>query len=265
VSAAPGLPVARRRRAERSPGHASLGALLAAEWRKLQRTWTLPLVVLGPLGVTGMGVLFYFLRADVIARDLAKGMPPFMLLMNAMSMVQVFSLMLGTALLASQLADVEHRSRTWKQLFAMPVSRPGTFVAKFVWLAGLLAVASVLMVAGYAAIWTWRGYGPLPLPDFARAAALPYLAVLPLAALQLVVSTRIANQAGPLTIGILGTMFAVGGLPMPGWVPWTMPRHALFVVFGKPLQYGALWQAIAVEVVLLVAAGAIMLTRRDVD
>lgn len=187
-----------------------------------------------------------------------------MVIMNAMSIVQMFSLMLGATLLASMLADVEHRSDTWKQLFAMPVSRAGTFTAKYAWLALLLAVASVLMVAGYAAIWLWQGYGALPWADLVRAAALPYLATLPLAAMQLVLSTRAQNQAGPITAGILGPMFAIGGIPLPGWVPWTMPHHSMFAVFHKPLEYPQLWQAVAIEVVVLVALGAVLLSRRDV-
>jgi hypothetical protein len=145
----------------------------------------------------------------------------------------------------------------------MPVSRAGTFVVKYVWLAGLLAIASILMVAGYAAIWLWQGYGALPWVDLGRAAALPYLAALPVAALQLVFSAEARNQAAPITAGILAPMFAIGGLPMPGWMPWRMPTEAMGLVFGKVL-YAQLWPAVAIEVVVLVAVGAVLMSRRDV-
>ena len=128
-----------------------------AEWRKMQRTWSLPLVLLGPLGVTLMGVVFHALKGRRSPERRQGGVPLFAITHERDVLVQVFSLMLGTALLASQLADVEHRSDTWKQLFAMPVSRARTFAVKLVWLVALLAVASVLMVAGYAAIWVWQG------------------------------------------------------------------------------------------------------------
>lgn len=50
-------------------------ALFAAEWRKIQRTWVLPLTVLGPLGVTLMGVIYYFLRPEYVRAALAGGAP----------------------------------------------------------------------------------------------------------------------------------------------------------------------------------------------
>jgi hypothetical protein len=267
VSAAPSLLRPRGTRAAHDAGpagRAGATALLTAEWRKMRRTWILPLTFLGPLGVTLMGVIFYYLRGEIVAKEVARGVPPFMILMNGMALVHIFALMLGTTLLASQLADVEHRSDTWKQLFSMPVSRGGTFAAKLLWLVALLAVASVLMVAGYAAIWVWKGYGAIPWTDFARVATFPYLAVLPMAALQLLWSVRSANQAMPMTAGILGTMFSMGAFPIPPWTPYAMPHHALFTVFGKPLAYPQLWQAVAVETVLLGVAGAVLLSRTEI-
>ena len=263
MNAVPSLPLRMRERM-RPAAQAGFAKLLAAEWRKMRGTWGLPLVVLGPLGVTGMGVIFYALKHEQIANEVAKGVPPFAILMNGMALVQIFSLMLGTTLLASQLADVEHRSDTWKQLFSMPVSRSATFAAKLLWLVALLAVASVLMVLGYGAIWIWQGYGGFPWADFGRAAALPYLAVLPLAAVQLLYSTQSRNQAGPLTLGILGTMFSMGAFPIPPWTPYAMPHHALFAVFGKPLAYPQLWQAVGTEVLVIGVIGAVLLARKEI-
>lgn len=257
------VPVGVRTRVHRANTPGPL-ALLAAEGRKIRRTWILPLTLLGPVGVTLMGVIYWLLQEERVAEALASGTPPFAVLMNALALVQVFSLMLGTTLLASMLADVDHRSDTWKQLFAMPVSRAGTFASKFAWLAVLLAVSSALLCLGYAALWVWQGYGAIPWMKLARACALPFLAVLPFAGLQLVASTAIRNQAAPLTLGILAPMFVVGGAPVPGWFPWAMPHASMFEVFGKELEYAGLWPAVGLEVVLFVAIGAVMLARREI-
>lgn len=264
MSTAPGLPVAGSRAHRRAAARSTAGSLLAAEWRKMRRTWMLPLTFLGPLGVTLMAVIYYALNGDHVAAKLASGASPWMVLLNAMAMVQVFSLMLGTSLLASQIADVEHRSDTWKQLFAMPVPRGGTFVAKYTWLAALLAVASVLMVAGYAAVWLWRGYGGMPWRGMGLAVALPYLAVLPLAALQLVLSAHVRNQAVPLTVGILAPMFSMVNMPLPGWLPWRLPQESLASVYGRRLEFPQLWWVVAVECVVLVVLGAALMRRREI-
>lgn len=257
------------------PG-AGASSLLASEARKLRRTWVFPLTVLGPLGVTLLGVILFLLRGSWILKPYRAGTSSaFAVLVNNLGMIQVFCICLGATLLASMIADVEHRSDGWKSLFAMPVSRAGTYVAKFAWAAGLLFVSSLLMAAGYQALAWWQGLGALAATDLWHAAVWPWVGVLPLLAFQSLVSTVVKNQALPITLGTVTPMFGMGMSSMPAWLPWRLPTQALVAVFGG-VPAGSPGAALAwltpsvmgliagAWVVGLVAVGAGVLSARDV-
>jgi hypothetical protein len=257
-------------------GRASFGALVEADRRRFSGTWILPLTGLGPLGVTVLGVVYCLLQRDFVAKEFASGkMSGWLMVTNIVGMIHILALGLGAALLASMIVDVEHRSDTWKQLFGLPVSRTRVYIVKFLWGAGLLAVSSALMVVGYAGIMVWQHWGPLPWADLATAGWLPWLAVLPLLAFQLLLSTAFKNQAVPLTAGVLVPMFAMGMSPMPAWLIWRLPSEAEVAVAGgviaggpgealswlSPLQIGVISAA---WVIVLVTAGALLIARREV-
>lgn len=260
----------------RAPAPASVRELAVADWQRMRGTWMLPLTVLGPLGVTALGVFDFLLRHKyLLAPYLAGKATGFGVVMNALGMMQVLALGLGAALLASMIVDVEHRSDTWKQFLSLPVSRRTVYVVKFAWVACLLAVSSALMSLGYAALMTWQHLGPIPWRDLANAAALPWVAVLPLLALQLLLSSTMCNQALPLTLGIAAPMFGLGMSPMPVWLPWRLPSQALVSVIGGVISGGPgerlTWlgpqQIVAISVawvIPLVVVGALLLARREI-
>lgn len=254
----------------------SLGALAAADWRRIRHTWLLPLTVMGPLGVTLMGVILFLLKGEW----LLSGFDPaihsgFGILFEQLGMIQLFALGLGATLIASMIVDVEHRSDTWKAFFALSVRRWKAYVVKFAWSAVLLAAASVLMGLGYAALMVWQDLGPIPWADVARAAALPWVGTLPLLAFQLLVSTSMKNQALPLALGIITPMFGMGMSGMPAWLPWRLPTHGLTlaaggVTAGSPsealawLTAPVLCAVSSASVLVLVALGAALLTRKEI-
>ncbi|PKQ38211.1 MAG: hypothetical protein CVT59_03005 [Actinobacteria bacterium HGW-Actinobacteria-1] len=255
---------------------ASAIGLIAADWRRMRGTWILPLTVLGPLGVTLLGVILFLLRGEYMLKPFLAGeVSGWRVAIDQLGMVHIFALGLGAALIASMIVDVEHRSDIWKQLFGMPVSRAKTYVVKFAWAAVLLAVSSALMSVGYAAIMVWQDLGPLPWADLARAAWLPWVAALPLLALQLLLSTAIKNQAVPLAAGIVAPMFGMGMSRIPAWMPWRLMTEAMTSVAGGAAAGGPgealTWysqsqvvSASGLSILVLVTLGAAMLAHREI-
>jgi len=149
------------------------------------------------------------------------------------------------------------------------------YAVKFAWTAALLAVSSALMAGGYAALMVWLRLGPLPWADLATIAALPWVASLPVLALQLLLSTSMRNQALPLAVGVLAPMFGMGMSSMPAWVPWRLISQAMTVaaggvVAGSPgasltwLTPGVIVGTSVAWMVVLVSAGAVLLARREI-
>jgi len=263
-------------RATAPAGGASFGSVAAAELIKMRRTWLLPLALLGPLGVTLLGVILFLLRGEYLLAPFLKGAKSgWLVVADQMGMVHIFSIGLGAALLASMLADLEHRSDTWKQMFSLPLSRAGAYAVKLCWGAALLALSSALMSMGYAALMTWQRLGPLPWETLARAAWLPWLGVLPLFGFQLLISTLVRNQAAPLALGVVTPMFGMGLSALPAWLPWRLPTEAMMnAVSGGIAGVGGNASAslgVAVIAALAVAwtvafatVGVTVLVRRDV-
>lgn len=237
---------------------ASLVALVRAEGRRVRGTWILPLTLMGPAGVTLLGVILFLLRGEYLVRPVLSGESTgWLAVINQMGMIQLFALGLGATLLASMIVDVEHRSDTWKQMFSLPVSRPGAYAVKFASVAVLLACSSVLMAGGYAALMTWQGLGPIPWADLLDAAWLPWLASLPLLAFQLLLSTALTNQAAPIAAGVLTTIFGMGLSAIPEWLPWRLMTVAMNEAVGMTVAGSATDAATTLGVPGIVLASAL--------
>ena len=252
------------------------GALWRADRQRVRGTWLWPLTVLGPLGVTLLGVILFLMRHDYMVKPFLEGKTSgFAVATGELGMIHVFAIGLGAALLASMIVDLEHRSDTWKAMFSLPISRWRTYVVKFAWCAGLLAVSSALMSVGYGALMVWQHLGPLPWRELATIGGLVWVAAMPLLAFQLLLSAGFTNQALPLTVGILAPVFGMGMSRIPAWMPWRLMTQALVystggVVSGgpgvaltwyTPAQIAA---AAGIETVVLVALGALLLARREI-
>lgn len=252
------------------------GSLGRADWQRMRRTWLVPLTLLGPIGVTLLGVILFLMRGEYMLKPYHAGTQTgFQVATGELGMIQVFALGLGAALLASMIVDLEHRSDMWKATFALPVSRWRTYMVKFAWCAALLALSSALMSCGYAAIMLWQHLGPLPIRELIRIAVLTWVAVLPLVGFQLLLSSAFANQAFPLAVGILAPLFGMGMSKLPPWAPWRLMTQALVysvggVVPGGPGEqltwFGSPQIVIfgIAEAALLVAIGAVLMSRREI-
>jgi hypothetical protein len=251
-------------------------ALVGADWQRMRRTWLIPLALLGPFGVTVLGVILFLMRHDAMLKPYLTGkMTGFQVATGELGMIHVLAVGLGAALLASMIVDLEHRSDAWKSMFAMPVPRARVYLAKFGWCALLLAVSSILMSVGYATLMLWQQLGPLPWRDLAVIGGMVWVAAMPLLAFQLLLSSAMKNQAFPITVGVLAPMFAMGISSIPVWTPWRLMTQALVYACGGPASGsldahmtwwgpGQIALVAGAETLLFVALGALLLARREI-
>lgn len=148
--------------------------------------------------------------------------------LNVMYLFLSFTMLLNTAILASLLSGVEHDSQSWKQLAALPVSRPGIYWGKAIWILMLLVLTSVLIIVGMSVLWLCYTSAPLPFLFLAKQTLYCCLASVAVLAFQLWLSVHFPIQAIPLAIGFLGAVSSLflaraGGSWWTQLVPWTYP------------------------------------------
>ncbi|WP_079477898.1 ABC transporter permease [Halobacillus salinus] len=229
---------------------------LQSETLKLKRKWFWFLVFLGPFGVIALQVVNYGVRYDWIMRTYPDQWG------RLISFTNLFvspALLLGMAILASQLATLEHKQASWKQILALPVRRRDVFVAKFLVIAGMISVSSFLLFIGTILLGAGLGFGwDAPVLAIAENSFYPMLAGLPVLALQVWLSIIKQNQSGPLSIGIFGAVFSMYSYEVPNWVIWKWP---LLFPDKDPFPYVAMGILVGVLVLVL---GVIDFQRRDI-
>ncbi|AKO94626.1 ABC transporter permease [Priestia filamentosa] len=231
-------------------------ALLQAEFLKIKRKWIWGLVFLGPFGVIALQAVNFGIRYDYLTDlykdDLWDG------LLKNISSLSVFALMFGATLLASLISSLEHQSTSWKHLLALPLSKTKIFIGKFALVFILLTVSCILLAIGSIILGISLNYGnDIPLVNLLKTCFYPYLASLPIVALQLWLSVVFNNQALPLFIGIVGSIF---GSALPRWTIWSWP--SLSNQWDKPIINVCL--GIIVGLILLWIS-TIHFTRKDVN
>jgi hypothetical protein len=175
---------------------------------------------------------------------------------------------------AALVCRTEHAAGGWKQMLAMPVSRTSVYLAKFTLVAALLLVTNVVFVAMFVAEGTLLRFGaPIPWEVFARAIAGGWLAVLPLAALQLWASTRFRSFGAGLALNVcltLPAIFAAQSREIGPWYPWAQPVLAMMPKAGVqgPMALNVssttLWVVIVGGFVLAMGGGLLTFVRTDV-
>lgn len=238
--------------------------ILSSEFLKIRRKLIWLLVVLGPLGAVGLQILNYGLRWDYLVRprDSAELWGD---ALQSIASLALPALLIGLAIVASMTAGIEHQMNAWKMTLALPVKKRQVFAGKFLLTALLLLAASALLAIFSLAFGLTLNSlvgldGPVPYGDLLRASFYPYLAAMPLVALQSWLSVTMQNQAVPLTVGIVGMIVSMfGAFRFPDWVPYKWPAfvnewpHPLYAV-GAGLALGL--------VILLLGMGEFV--RKDV-
>lgn len=234
-----------------------IGNLLRADFLKIKRKGLWFLAFLGPFGVIALQMVNYGVRKDYLLNQSDDDWEYFLEYVHSFTPL---ALVLGIAILTSFMASIENETNAWKQLISLPVSKMSVYLSKFMVLGSLLFVSSLLL--GIFSL----GYGILlnlgdqiPYLELLKYSFYPYLAALPVLALQLWISSVSQNQGIPITTGVLGVIFAYSAFILPDWMIWKWP--SLMNEWDEPLINVMLGIGVGT---LLYIVGMLDFTRRDV-
>lgn len=234
-----------------------IGNLLRADFLKIKRKGLWFLAFLGPFGVIALQMVNYGVRKDYLLNQSDDDWEYFLEYVHSFTPL---ALVLGIAILTSFMASIENETNGWKQLISLPVSKMSVYLSKFMVLGSLLFVSSLLL--GVFSL----GYGILlnlgdqiPYLELLKYSFYPYLAALPVLALQLWISSVSQNQGIPITTGVLGVIFAYSAFILPDWMIWKWP--SLMNEWDEPLINVMLGIGVGT---LLYIVGMLDFTRRDV-
>ncbi|WP_411747337.1 ABC transporter permease [Psychrobacillus psychrotolerans] len=234
-----------------------IGKLLRADFLKIKRKGLWFLSFLGPFGVIALQMVNYGVRKDYLLNQSDDDWEYFLEYVHSFTPL---ALVLGIAILTSFMASIENETNAWKQLISLPVSKMSVYLSKFMVLGSLLFVSSLLL--GVFSL----GYGILlnlgdqiPYLELLKYSFYPYLAALPVLALQLWISSVSQNQGIPITTGVLGVIFAYSAFILPDWMIWKWP--SLMNEWDEPLINVMLGIGVGT---LLYIVGMLDFTRRDV-
>jgi lantibiotic transport system permease protein len=239
-------------------------AVLSVEIRKLNRSLAAALVVAAP-SLIALFTFFNLLRG--------KAPQPWeMWMLSAIGIWSFFMLPMSVTALTALVAHMEHGSRSWDHLRALPVRRWTLYAAKAVAVLALVAIMSALTLG-----LTWGAVrlavalrpdlaptGPLDFGAHAGTMGKVFLAAILMVAIQLWIALRFASFVPALAVGIGGTFFSVVATAATAGVflPWQMPVNMLMSPEGWRAQT-ALGLGCGLGLLALVLAVA-HLARREV-
>jgi hypothetical protein len=164
----------------------------------------------------------------------------------------------------------------WKQLLSLPVSRTRLYLAKYTLLAFLLGVTNLLFGAAFVAVGLLEHLGTVGIPwdQIGRSLLAGWVAVLPLAAVQLWVSSRWRSFGAALALNVCFTLpaiFAAQSHEFAPWYPWAQPVLAmsgLGPTSAEDIALGVsmttLWVVIVGGLVVALLGGLVTFARADV-
>lgn len=234
-----------------------MGKLLASDFLKIRRKGLWFLTALGPVGVVALQTVNYGIRKDYLLQQSDDDWGYYLGNVHAFTPL---ALILGIAILTSFMASIENETNAWKQLIALPVSKMTVYLSKFTVLTILLFVSSSLLMVSALAYGLFLNLGDdIPYMELVKSSYYPFLASLPVLALQLWIATVSQNQAIPITAGVFGVIFAFSAYNLPDWMIWKWP--SLMNEWNEPIINVALGLAVGA---LIYIVGMIDFTRRDV-
>ncbi|MGN7133726.1 ABC transporter permease [Rhodococcoides corynebacterioides] len=246
--------------------------MLSAEVLRLKRSQVWAVVVVLPLVMSALGVV----NTAASGTGLAEGWDT--LWLRTAVFFGLFPLAPGVAVLASLVWRPEHRGGNWTALMSGPVSSARIVVAKTAVVAGLgIAMLAVQLAAVWVLGAAFFGLdGALP-PRYLVVAAVTAAAVIPLAALQSLLSMIMRSFAAPIGVALVGAGLAVVLMTAKVHAAIAVPPYALATRAGQlasgafgdsgALTAGSVAAVLAATVVLgtaVVATAVRVLDRRDV-
>lgn len=170
---------------------------------------------------------------------------------------------------AALVCRYEHEGRGWKQLLALPVSRTMIYLSKLILSAVIMALAQIiLLLMMFAGAFLFDVKGTIPWEIILSGMISGWIAVLPLLALQLWVSSIWQSFALPLTLNIIFTIPAIliGQSATYGpYYPWAQPFIAMMKVdhYGISIETNTLIYVIIGGFLIALIGGLVTFHRRD--
>lgn len=204
---------------------ASFGKILSSEWLKLPKSTVLPLVAMSPLFALLIGLLDQF---DITIE-------PWFMLLGTMSIAHaMLFLPILTGVFGALVCRYEHSGGGWKQILSLPLSRTKLYMAKFTIICLLIAMTQLLFLGAVLSGAVIKGIeAPIPWETLMRSVFGGWVACLPLAALQLGLSTWWSSFAAPLAINVMLTlpsMLVVNSATYGPYYPWSQPLIAMLSI-----------------------------------
>lgn len=241
-------------------------AALRSERIKLGRSQIMLLAVIDPVLCAVIGLL-----ANVGNGEGAwAGLMLAMMVLHAMLFLPIM-----TGIFSAYVCRYEHAGGGWKQILSLPVSRSALYFSKLLVVMGTLALNQLLFLIAVLGVGALKGFdlALIPWADFGIKILGGFIACLPLAALQLFVSTMWSSFAAPLVLNVVFTIpniLIANSATYGPYYPWAQPMLVMmqaggqydFGAFGLPAE--TLLITVGGSFVLFLAAGLTYFNRKPV-
>lgn len=240
--------------------------LIKSEWIKVRKSPVWIPILIGPMLAIGLGML------DVNNNhEYKEGINRWVWMYPMLiSFYSIMFLPLLSGIIASLLCRFEHLTGGWKQMLTLPVSRSKIYLTKLAYLYAALGFTQLLLLLGVLIAGFMRHItDPVPWLFIFKSLFGGWIALFPLAALQLFISTVWKSFGMPFAINIaltLPTIIVVNSDTLGPYYPWAQPFNAMLPSGNSPLYMvpSALVWVIIVGTFLTVSSGWLYFAKRDI-
>lgn len=239
--------------------------LLRAEGMKLQWSIIFLLIVLDTLINSAMGAMQLQSLRDFFPPSWST------LYIHSVNLHSMFFYPLYSGIVASLLCLYEHKDGGWKITMSLPVHRYKVFYAKYIWLVGILTLVQIVFLLGYLGTgYLVQAPERIPWETLLYSVIGGWIGVLPLAALQLMVSIRVRNFGASLAMSI---GYVVPNIVLTGfhsaigaWLPFTIPYYVMMpqaAIYAPRVEPYSLWSIVLFTGMVYLLIGQRFVEKRD--
>lgn len=239
--------------------------LLRAEGMKLQWKIIFLLIVLDTLINSAMGAMQLQSLRDFFPPSWST------LYIHSVNLHSMFFYPLYSGIIASLLCLYEHKDGGWKITMSLPVPRYKVFYAKYILLVGILALVQIVFLLGYLGTgYLVKAPERIPWESLLYSVIGGWIGVLPLAALQLMVSIRVRNFGASLAMSI---GYVVPNIVLTGfhsaigaWLPFTIPYYVMMpqaALYAPRVEPYSLWSIVIFTGMVYLLMGQRFVEKRD--
>ncbi|WP_098742023.1 ABC transporter permease [Paenibacillus sp. EZ-K15] len=239
--------------------------LLRAEGMKLQWRIIFLLIVLDTLINSAMGAMQLQSLSDFFPPSWST------LYIHSVNLHSMFFYPLYSGIVASLLCLYEHKDGGWKITMSLPVPRYKIFYAKYILLVGILALVQIVFLLGYLGTgYLVKAPERIPWETLLYSVIGGWIGVLPLAALQLMVSIRVRNFGASLAMSI---GYVVPNIVLTGfhsaigaWLPFTIPYYVMMpqaAIYAPRVEPYSLWSIVLITGMVYLLIGQRFVEKRD--